>query len=154
MKKGDEKKEAKDKKKRPYTPPRPENEKKKNEIKKRKDRERKPFIQVDKSGDVISNFLSNFLKQFKNPTTSGLGKLLGKLLVVKIKENEKEPLKPSDIMGPVKTVFNFRKIESVQDATLDQKRPVSLSIHQSNNIRQVQGAKQEEIKPRKPRMGM
>nr|WP_315167150.1 hypothetical protein [uncultured Flavobacterium sp.] len=106
MKKGDEKKEVQEKKKRPFTPPKPEDEKEK-EIKKGNQREKKPFMQVDKSGDVISNFLSNFLRQLKNPTSSGLGKLLSKLLFIKIKENEKEPVKPSDLIGPVKRFFTM-----------------------------------------------
>jgi hypothetical protein len=34
----------------------------------------RPFIKVDKQGDIISNFFSNFLSQFKNPTNFSLFK--------------------------------------------------------------------------------
>jgi hypothetical protein len=155
MKKRDEKKEVREKKKRPFTPPKPEDEKKK-EIKKGNQREKRPFMQVDKSGDVISNFLSNFVKQFKNPTSSGLGKLLGRLLFIRIKENEKEPVKPSDLIGPVKTVF--RHVNNPEGAVESPNHNKSLSqrTSQSKNtgVNQSQDKEQEISRPRKPRLGM
>jgi hypothetical protein len=155
MKKGDEKKEAQEKKKRPFTPPKPEDEKKK-EIKKGNQREKRPFMQVDKSGDVISNFLSNFLKQLKNPTSSGLGKLLGRLLLIRIKENEKEPAKPSDLIGPAKTVFRRVNNPEVAVESPSQNKSLSQRTSQSNNteVKQSQDKEQEISRPRKPKLGM
>lgn len=155
MKKGDEKKETQEKKKRPYTPAKPEDEKEK-EIKKRDNREKRPFMQVDKSGDILSNFLSNFLKQLKNPTSTGLGKLLAKLGGIKIKENEKEPLKPSDLIGPVKTVFRFVNNSPGSVETPNQNKSLSQRTSQSNNttVQQSQDREQAVSKPRKPKLGM
>lgn len=40
---------------------------------------KKPFVQVDRSDDRLSNFLDNFIRQFRNPIGGGLRELLGKL---------------------------------------------------------------------------
>ncbi len=68
-------------------------------------------MQVDRGGNILTNFFSNFLRQFKNPTKTGLGRLLDKLLAIKIEESEKKPAqkpeKSLDIMGSVKTVFRY-----------------------------------------------
>ncbi|MFW0740003.1 hypothetical protein [Flavobacterium sp. T12S277] len=132
MKKEDAKKELQENKKRPLTPPKPEGEKKK-EIKKGNQSEKRPFMQVDKSGDVIFNFLSNFLRQLKNPTKSELGKLLGRLLFIKIEENEKEPQKPSDLIGPVKTVFCHVNNPEGAVESPSQNKSLSQRTSQSNN---------------------
>ncbi|RUT68181.1 hypothetical protein D0817_22935 [Flavobacterium cupreum] len=129
---------------------------KRKEIKKTKQTEKRPFMQVDKSGDVISNFLSNFLRQLKNPTRSGLGKLLGRLLFIRIKENQKEPQKPSNLIGPVKTVF--RRVNNPEGAVESPSQNKSLSQHTSqyNNtaVKQSQDKEQEISKPRKTKLEM
>lgn len=58
-------------------------------------------MQVDKGGDIFSNFLSNFLRQFKNQEGKSLLGLLGGLLRFETKPRPKpqQPVKPSDIMG-------------------------------------------------------
>ena len=75
------------------------------EIKKddQKKKQKMPFMQVDKNGDILSNFFSNFLSQFKNQEGKSLFGLLGGLLGLapKPKDEEKQLSKPSDIMGPV-----------------------------------------------------
>jgi hypothetical protein len=113
-------------------------------------------MQVDKSGDVIFNFLSNFLRQLKNPTKSELGKLLGRLLFIRIKENEKEPVKPSDLIGPAKTVF--RHVNNPEGAVNSPNQNKSLSQRTSlfNNtaVNQSQDKEQEISRPRKPKLGM
>jgi hypothetical protein len=156
MKKINDKKEAQEKKKRPYTPPRPEEEKKKEKIKKGNDKEQKPFIQIDRGGNIFTNFFSNFLKQLKNPKSTGLSGLLGKLLVIKIKESEKEPVKPSDIMGPVKTDFRYVGHTTATVDTPRQNKSLSQNTSLSNNTVAKPEQDNELIIPksRKPRLGM
>jgi len=69
----------------------------------RRKKQKIPFMQVDKNGDILSNFLSNFMRQFKNQEGKSLFGLLGGLLRVaqKPQPEQKQPAKPSDIMGPV-----------------------------------------------------
>lgn len=155
MKKGDEKKEVQQKKKKPYAPPKPQDERKE-EIKKEKDREKRPFMQVDKSGDMLSNFLSNFLKQLKNPTSTGLGKLLVKLAGLKVRENGKEPVRPSDIMGPVKTVFRPVSDSPGAVGAPSQNKSLRQRTSQSNNtaVKQSQDKEQAINKPRRLKLGM
>jgi len=60
-------------------------------------------MQVDKGGDIVSNFLSNFIRQFKNQEGKSLFGFLGSLLGLapKPKDEQKQLSKPFDIMGPV-----------------------------------------------------
>jgi hypothetical protein len=113
-------------------------------------------MQVDKSGDVIFNFLSNFLRQLKNPTKSELGKLLGRLLFIKIKENEKEPQKPSDLIGPVKTVFCHVNNPEGAVESRNQNKSLSQRTSQSNNTAPNPSQDKEQAinKSRKPKLGM
>lgn len=111
--------------------------KKSKEKQKRKEpdkKEDKPFVQVDKNGDPISNFISNFRRQFKSATPVGLGKLseLFKLLLTKLPPIEKVQTKPSDIMGTVKTVLSFANNSSVDRGKMNQSKTLSLGIQQSN----------------------
>ena len=71
------------------------------EIDDRKKKQKIPFIQVDKGGDIFSNFLSNFLRQFKNQEGNSLLGLLGSLLRLgpKLQPMPQQLAKPSDIMG-------------------------------------------------------
>ena len=68
-----------------------------------KKKQKIPFMQVDKNGDIVSNFLSNFMRQFKNQEGKSLFGLLGSLLGLEPKPQpeQKQPAKPYDIMGPV-----------------------------------------------------
>lgn len=44
------------------------NPKEKQKRKEADKKEEKPFVQVDKNGDPISNFITNFKRQFKSTT--------------------------------------------------------------------------------------
>lgn len=101
-------------------------------------------MQVDKSGDVTFNFLSNLLRQLKNPTKSELGKLLGRLLFIKIKENEKEPQKPSDLIDPVKTVFCHVNNSEGAVESPNQNKSLSQRTSQSNNTALNQSQDKEQ----------
>ena len=111
-------------------------------------------------GNILTNFFSNFLKQFKNPTKIGLSKLLGKLLVIKIKESEKKPVqkpeKPLDIMGSVKTVFRYVNNDSRNNLTPNEKESLRQRTNQPVNIGvKMEQSKDEELnKPRKTRLGI
>lgn len=155
MEKSIDKEQTQEKKKKPFTSPPPEDEKKK-EIYKEKNREQRPFMQVDKSGDLLSNFFSNFMRQFKNPTGSGLGKLLSKLLGSKIKKNENEALKPTDLIGAPKTVFRHVNVAPGTGEAANQNKSQGQRTSQSNaaTIRPEQDKQQEVNKPRKPKLGM
>ena len=158
MKKDKHKNQKQKKKKKPLIQPKPEEEKKK-EIKK-KNKKKIPFMQVDRGGNIFTNFFSNFLKQFKNPTKIGLSKLLGKLLVIKIKESEKKPVekpeKPLDIMGSVKTVFRYVNNNSTDNLTPSEKESLRQRTNQPLNINiKTQQSNDEEVnKPRKTRLGI
>ncbi|MFH7004217.1 hypothetical protein [Flavobacterium bizetiae] len=155
--KKDKHKEKTEKKKKKPIPHRPEEEKKK-EIKK-DNRTKAPFMQVDRGGDILSNFFSNFLRQLKNPRKTGLGRLLGKLVFVKIEEGQKKPAqkpeKPLDIMGPVKTVFNHLS-NSGNSLSPSEKESLRQRQNQPVNIPvKTQHSQDEELnKPRKTRLGM
>ena len=97
-------------------------------------KEQKPFVQVDRNGDLISNFISNFRRQFKNATPIGLGKLseLFKLLLTKIPPIEKVQTKPADIMGSVKTILSYTNNSSSDKEKMNQSKTVSLRMQQSN----------------------
>jgi hypothetical protein len=158
MKKDKHKNKEQKKKKKPFISPKPEEEKKK-EIKK-KNKKEIPFMQVDRGGNIFTNFFSNFLKQFKNPTKTGLGRLLDKLLVIKIKENEKKPAekpeKPLDIIGSVKTVFRYVNNNSRDNLTPSEKESLRQRTNQPLNIGvKTEQSKDEELnKPRKTRLGI
>lgn len=111
--------------------------KKTKEKQKRKEpdkKEEKPFVQVDRNGDPISNFISNFRRQFKNATSVGLGKLseLFKLLLPKLPPVEKVQTKPFDIMGSVKTVLSYTNNSSADRGIMNQSKTLSLGLQQSN----------------------
>ncbi|PVX46762.1 hypothetical protein C8C85_2645 [Flavobacterium sp. 103] len=158
MKKDNHKNKALKKKEKPLKPPKPEDEKKK-EIKKKNNKEI-PFMQVDRGGNIFTNFFSNFLKQFKNPTKTGLGRLLDKLLVIKIEESEKKPAqkpeKPLDVMGSVKTVFRYVNNNSRDNLTPSEKESLRQRTNQPLNIGvKTEQSKDEELnKPRKTRLGI
>ena len=156
MKKDKQKEKAEKKKKKPFPPPKPEEEKKK-EIKRKGNKPRNPFIELDRGGNILTNFFSNFLRQFKNPTQTGLGRLLSKLLVIKIgqKDNKPEmkPEKPVDIMGPVKTVFRFVN-NSANELTPSEKESLRQRQNQplKNNVRLDQ--QKEELSERPAKKGL
>lgn len=108
-------------------------------------KEEKPFVQVDKNGDPISNFISNFRRQFKNTTPMRLGKFseLIKLLLTKNPPIEKVQTKPSDIMGSVKTVLSYTNKSSADSRKLNQSKTSSLSREQFNTY---ETKKKQEVK--------
>ena len=156
MKKDKHKDKTEKKKKKPI-PHRPEEEKKKKM--KKDNRTKTPFMQVDRGGNIFTNFFSNFLRQLKNPTNTGLGRLLDKLLVIKIKESEKKPAenpeKPLDIIGPVKTVFRHVS-NSGNNLSPSEKESLRQRQNQPLNIGiKTQQSKDEELnQPRKNRLGI
>ena len=158
MKKDKLKDKAPKKKKKPLLTPKPEEEKKR-EIKK-KNKNKIPFMQVDRGGNILTNFFSNFLRQFKNPTKTGLGRLLDKLLAIKIEESEKKPAqkpeKPLDIMGSVKTVFRYVNNNNRDNLTPSEKESLRQRTNQPLNIGiKTQQSKDEELnQPRKNRLGI
>ena len=158
MKKDKHKNKEQKKKKNPLLTLKPEEEKKR-EIKK-KNKNKIPFMQVDRGGNILTNFFSNFLRQFKNPTKTGLGRLLDKLLAIKIEESEKKPAqkpeKPLDIMGSVKTVFRYVNNNSTDNLTPSEKESLRQRTNQPLNIGvKTQQSKDEELnKPRKTRLGI
>lgn len=111
MDKVTENKENQKKKKKPFIPPPPQHddEKKKKDSTKRKIREQKPFIQVDRSGNMISNFISNYLRQLNHPNHTGLLGLLNKLLHRRKPEEEPKPQEADEVVGKSKTVFENGK---------------------------------------------
>lgn len=147
------------KKKKPLLTPKPEEEKKRT-IKKKDNRKKIPFMQVDSGGNMLSNFFSNFLKQFKNRTKTGLSRLFDKVLVIKIKESEKKPVKkpekPLDVMGSVKTVFRYVNNDSRNNLTPSEKESLRQRTNQPFNIgvKMEQGKDEELNKPRKTRLGI
>ena len=159
MKKDKHKDKAPKKKKKPLLTPKPEEEKKR-KIKKMDDRKKIPFVQVDRGGNILTNFFSNFLKQLKNPTKTELSRLLDKLLVIKIKESAKKPVenpeKPLDIMGSVKTVFRYVNNDSRDNLTPSEKESLRQRTNQPLNIGvKTKQSKDEELnKPRKTRLGI
>ncbi|MBF4470929.1 hypothetical protein [Flavobacterium sp. HJJ] len=96
--------------------------------------DKKLFIQIDKSGDPISNFISNFIRQFKNPTSLGLPKLSEWLSLFTTKRipEEKEHTKPSDIMGSVKTVFSSEKKISTEGGKNNEGKTISQGVRHTN----------------------
>ena len=96
--------------------------------------DKKLFVQIDKSGDPISNFISNFIRQFKNPTPIGLPKLSEwlNLFTTKRIQEEKEHTKPSDIMGSVKTVFSSEKKKSAEEGKINKGKTISQGMHHTN----------------------
>ena len=158
MKKDKHKNKEQKKKKNPLLTLKPEEEKKR-EIKK-KNKNKIPFMQVDRGGNILTNFFSNFLRQFKNPTKTGLGRLLDKLLAIKIEESVKKPAqkpeKPLDIMGSVKTVFRYVNNNSTDNLTPSEKESLRQRTNQPLNINiKTQQSNDEEVnKPRKTRLGI
>jgi hypothetical protein len=96
--------------------------------------DKKLFVLIDKSGDPISNFISNFIRQFKNPTPIGLPKLSEWLSLLRTKRipEEKEHTKPSDIMGPVKTVFSSENKKSAEEGKINKGKTISQGMRHTN----------------------
>lgn len=138
--------------------PKTEKEQKK-EIKKKRNKGKIPLMQLDRGGNIISNFFSNFFKQLKNPTKTWMDKLLEKMRVIKIDESEKKSAqkteKPLDIMGSVKTVFGHVN-NSGNNLSPSEKE----SLRQRTNQPLVKAVKrelsngEEENKARKTRLGI
>lgn len=89
-----------------------------------------PFMQIDKSGDPISNFISNFRRQFMH--TKGLG--LGRLFGGKPAEQPKQTAEPDNIISATKTVMRsgFNNDAKSQDVKTN-KKP-TLKLDNSNNM--------------------
>lgn len=68
---------------------------------KTKEKNNTPFIQVDKHGDPVSNFIANFKRQFKDAKGLGLSRLFGG----KRAKPQKQAAKPESLIGATKTVF-------------------------------------------------
>ena len=96
--------------------------------------DKKLFVQIDKSGDPISNFISNFIRQFKNPTPIGLPKLSEWLSLFTTKRipEEKEDAKPSDIIGPVKTIFSSENKKSAEEGKINEGKTISQGVRHTN----------------------
>ncbi|WP_202704061.1 hypothetical protein [Flavobacterium sp. UGB4466] len=159
MKKDKHKGKAKKEKKKTVIEPKPE-EVKKNEIKKTSNRKRNPFIQMDRGGNIFTNFFSNFFRQLRNPTKTGLPKLLDKLLVIKIEESEKKsarkPEKPLDIMGSVKTVLHYVNNSGNNNLSPSEKESLRQRTNQPLDIAvKMEQNKEEQInEPKRKRLGM
>jgi hypothetical protein len=153
MKKDKHKNKTAKKKKEPI--PAKSEEDRNKEIKKKHAKKKTPFMQIDRGGNIFTNFFSNFLRQFKNPTKIGLGRLLDKLLVIKIEESKKKPEKPLDLIGPVKTVFRYVN-NSGNNLTPSEKESMRQRTNQpvDNTIKTVQSKEEDVNKQRKPRLGM
>ena len=97
-------------------------------------REKKPFVLIDRSADPITNLISNFIRQLKNPTPIGLPKLSELLSLLRTKRipEEKEHTKPSNIMGPVKTVFSSEKKRSTEDGKINEGKTISQGMRHTN----------------------
>ncbi|SFQ77788.1 hypothetical protein [Flavobacterium akiainvivens] len=105
------------------------------EIDERKKKQKIPFMQVDKGGDIFSNFLSNFLRQFKNQEGNSLLGLVGSLLRLKSKPRPKQsqPANPSDIMGPIKDDAKLAKERRERWQEVKKNMPQDLSQNKSRN---------------------
>jgi hypothetical protein len=105
------------------------------EIDDRKKKQKIPFMQVDKGGDIFSNFLSNFLRQFKNQEGNSLLGLLGSLLRLKLRPQPKQlqSANPSDIMGPIKDDAKLAKERRERWQEIKQNRPQDLSQNKSRS---------------------
>ena len=125
-------------------------EKKEKEIKKETDRKETPFIQIDKNGDIFTNFFSNFFKQLRNRAKTELGGLLEKFLVVKINEREK-PEKSVDIMGSTKTVLRYVNNDRNNNLNPAEKESLRQRTNQPlrNTVKQTQDKEESITKPKK-----
>ena len=124
--------------------------KKEKEIKKETDRKETPFMQIDKNGDIFTNFFSNFFKQLRNRAKTGLGGLLEKLLLVKINEREK-PEKSVDIMGSAKTVLRYVNNDGNNNLNPAEKESLRQPTNQPlrNTVKQTQDKEESITKPKK-----
>lgn len=115
------------------------------EIDDRRKKQKIPFIQVDKGGDIFSNFLSNFLRQFKNQEGNSLLGLLGSLLQLspKPQPKQKQPAKPSDIMGPIKDDTKLAKERRERWQEVKKNMPQDLSQNK-NRSTSVKAANENE----------
>jgi hypothetical protein len=84
-----------------------------------------------------------------------MGRLLDKLLVIKIEESKKKPEKPLDLIGPVKTVFRYVN-NSGNNLTPSEKESMRQRTNQpvDNTIKTIQSKEEDVNKQRKPRLGM
>lgn len=102
-------------------------------------------MQVDKGGDIFSNFLSNFLRQFKNQEGNSLFGLLGSLLRLKPKQQPKQSqaANPSDIMGPIKDDAKLAKERRERWQEVKRNMPQDLSQNKSRST-SVKAANENE----------
>ena len=158
MKKDKHKDKVQKKKKKPLIAPKTKAEQKK-EIKKKRNRRKIPLIQLDRGGNIISNFFSNFFKQLKNPTRTWMDIMLEKMLVIKIDESEKKSAlkaeKPLDIMGPVKTVFRYVNNKG-NNLSPSEKESLRQRTNQpiEKAVKREQGNEEEGNKAKKTRLGI
>lgn len=116
-------------------------ERKEKELLKKK--EYNPFIQVDKHGDLISNFITNFKRQFKE--TKGLlnwGKLFGG------KRTEPKKQTAESVIGATKTVIrsDFKNADNSQVVQVNKKPALRIG----NTIK----TQQARPKNNKPKLGL
>ena len=120
-----------------------EKERKENELSEKK--KNTPFMQVDKSGDPISNFIDNFKRQFRE--AKGLfnwERLFGGKRV----EQQKQTTEPESIIGATKTVIrsDFKNAENNQAIQVNKKPALKMN----NSIK----TQQARPKDKKPKMGL
>lgn len=102
-------------------------------------------MQVDKSGDPISNFIDNFKRQFRE--AKGLfnwERLFGGKRV----EQQKQTTEPESIIGATKTVIrsDFKNAENNQAIQVNKKPALKMN----NSIK----TQQARPKDKKPKMGL
>ena len=118
-------------------------ERKEKELLKKK--EYNPFIQVDRHGDLISNFITNFKRQFKE--TKGLLNW-GKLFGGKRTEPPKQTAEPESVIGATKTVIrsDFKNADNSQVVQVNKKPALRIG----NTIK----TQQARPKNNKPKLGL
>lgn len=116
-----------------------------------------PFMQVDKGGDILSNFFSNFMRQFRNRDNKGLLQLLGSLWPTKSRPHV-QPAQPSNIMGPVQDDAKLAKENRERWQEIKKNIPKSLTKDQSHTTSVKATHKSEKTQigntARKPGMRM
>lgn len=116
-----------------------------------------PFMQVDKGGDILSNFFSNFMRQFGNRDNKGLMQLLGSLWPTKPKPQPQHP-QPSNIMGPVQDDAKLAKERRERWQEIKKNIPRNLTKEQSHTTSAKATNKSEKAQTgnsaRKPGMRM
>lgn len=116
----------------------PEKEQKTKQTAKKDIRQKKPFIELDRGGNIFTNFFSNFFRQLKNPSETGIGRMLAKFQVIKIdekdKKNAQKPFEPADIIGPVKTVLRHVNAGSTNNLSPAEKESLRQRTNQPLKI--------------------